>query len=309
MKSSLKLMVTAVTMSVLSSSCNLQTPATNSDSTVSTGFSMTGSGQNAVAQTDLQKLFSLFIPSAMALTPPPLVDASGSSVILDEAWIVVKNIEFHTRENDALSQNQQPTTSNDQINQVLNQLEDQGTQNKNPHMKRPHFINLLSEQPEMMGHTQIPAQGVRRLKMLLHKSDLIPQDAPEGLRGNSIYISGSLNGLHFSFSSPDRGEFRIKGPRSVQPEEDKNMLAVIKIANLFKQIDFSVLTESTDIGPNNRIPVENACPSIAPHARDLYTCIRNGLEAHAHFGKDNGDHDLDQHDDCVNDSQQTVGTN
>lgn len=308
MKSSLKLMVTGLAMSALSSSCNVQAPATNSDSTVSTGFSMTSSGQNAVAQSNVQKILSLFIPSAMALTPPPLVDASGANIVLEEAWIVVKNIEFHSREHDGRGDDQQSPTSNDPLNQFISQVQgqDQGTQDKNPHMKRPHFINLLSDQPEVMNNTQIPAQGVRRLKMLLHKSELIPQDAPEGLRGNSIFLSGSLNGMPFSFSSPDRGEFRIKGPRSVQPDENRNMLAVIKIANLFKQIDFSALSDSRDISPANKIPAVGACPNIAPEALDLYTCIRKGLEVHGHFGKDNGDNDLDHHDDCVDDIQQSV---
>jgi hypothetical protein len=308
MKSSLKLMMTGLAMSALSSSCNVQTPTKNSGSTVSTGFSITGSGQNAVAQTNVQKFLSLFIPSAMALTPPPLVDASGADIILNEAWIVVKNIEFHTHEHDDNSQDQQTPSSNDPLNQLGGQIHgnDQDTQDRNPHMKRPHFINLLSDQPEIMNNTQIPDQGVRRLKMHLHQSDNIPQDAPEGLRGNSIFLSGSLNGLPFSFSSPDRGEFRIKGPRSVQPEQNRNMLAVIKIAHLFKQIDFSAMTDARDISPTNKIPAVGACPNIAPQAVDLYTCIRNGLEVHGHFGKDNGDNDLDHHDDCVDDTQESV---
>jgi hypothetical protein len=46
----------------------------------------------------------------------------------------------------------------------------------------------------------------------------------------------------------------------------------------------------------------NPCPQIDPNAQDLYRCFRKGLEAQSRFGRDNGDKDLDQHDECVNDN-------
>jgi hypothetical protein len=279
MKNSLSFMVTTLSLSALLTSCNPQ--VLSSDSTVSTGFSVTGSGQNAVAKSDLQKFFSLFLPSAYALTPPPLLDANGASLSLDEAWIVVKKIEFHTRESELRDQNQSYGSDNIKL-------------------RGPHFINLLSDEPEVLANASLPPEGIRRLKMELHKSDTIPQGAPEGLSGNSIYFSGLVNGIPFSFSSADNSEFKIRGPKAVVPEASKKMMAVIRIAGLFSQIDLSVITSPTDISKMNRVSAVNPCPQIDPNAQDLYRCFRKGLEAQARFGRDNGDKDLDQHDECVN---------
>ena len=286
MKNSLTLMVTTLSLSALLTSCNTQNAPSNS--TVSTGFSITGSGQDTVVKSDMEKLLSLFVPSAYALTPPPLIDANGESVTLDEAWIVVKKIEFHTREQDS------------------GQDDNQSFGGDHPKLRGPHFVNLLSDEPTTVEGATLPASGVKRLKMELHKSMTIPDDAPEGLRGNSIFLSGMSHGIAFSFASSESSEFKIKGPHAVKPEASKKMMAMIKIAGLFKHIDLSVITEPVHISTENRISAENPCPLIDQQAQNLYTCFRKGLESHARFGKDNGDRELDHHDQCVQDDDNST---
>ena len=293
MKNSLTLMLATLSLSGLLASCNTQN--VESASTISTGFSMTGSGQDTVAKSDVEKLFSFFVPNAYALTPPPLMDANGESVTLDEAWIVVKKIEFHTKEEDAgprQNQGAQPRRDSQED-------EDKSFGSDHPKLRGPHFVNLLADEPTTVEGATLPASGVKRLKMELHKSITIPEGAPEGLRGNSIYLSGMSNGIAFSFASSETSEFRIKGPHSVKPEASKQMMAIIKIAGLFKRIDLSVISEPTHISKDSRIPAVNPCPLIDPQAQDLYSCFRKGLESHARFGKDNGDRELDDRDQCV----------
>ena len=96
MRKSLTSVAVCVAMSSILSSCN-NSPKTTAD-LVTTGFAVTGSGQNAVARSGMQNLFSAFIPSAMALTPPLLIDSTGLAVNLNDAWIVVKEIEFESNE-------------------------------------------------------------------------------------------------------------------------------------------------------------------------------------------------------------------
>lgn len=288
MKNALTLMVTTLSFSALITGCNNQTA--ESGSTVTTGFSITGSGQDTVVKTNMEKILSLVVPSAYALTPPPLVDANGESVTLDEAWLVVKKIEFHTKEEDSFSRQPQ-NGSQESENKCY------GSDSAN--LRGPHFVNLLSEEPTTVETAALPVSGIKRLKMELHKSLTIPEAAPEGLKGNSIYLSGMSNGIPFTFASSESSEFKIKGPHAVKPETSKKMIAMIKIAGVFKRIDLSVITQSTAISLENKIPAVNPCPLIDQDAQNLYTCFRKGLESQARFGKDNGDSELDHHDQCV----------
>lgn len=85
MKKDLTVLSVGLTMTLLLAGCNGSSSAPVSSGGVSTGMAMTGSGQNAVAQTNFQKFFSLFVPSAIALSPPLLVDSTSLSVTLSEA--------------------------------------------------------------------------------------------------------------------------------------------------------------------------------------------------------------------------------
>jgi hypothetical protein len=246
----------------LLTSCNSSDPSA-SKNVVTTNFAITGSGMNATAST------SWFFPSAYALTPPPLVDANMANVDLLEAWIVVKHVHFF-RTADPSAQ----STSAD-------------------HYQGPFFVDLLDGTPEPFGQIRMYTDGLRQVKMLLHKATSLPAGVPAALNGNSMYFRGQVNGFAFTYSSDDTTDFQVYGANAVYPENGKSLMMTIRIADLFKKIDLSAITADTDISASNRVSATDPCPEIFPGATNLYTCFRQGMNKEAKFGKDNGDDDLD----------------
>lgn len=245
---------------------------------VVTNFAITGSGQDAVARNIIQKSFTWFIPTAVALTPPALEDSNGTVVDLNAAWIVLKKIQFNS-----------------------NETSDPGEgENYSEHYKGPYFIDLLSNTPVSFGKIRLPESGLRRVKMLLHKDNNVPVSAPAELNGKSIYLNGMVNSHNFIYVADDTTDFQISGPNAVMPEEGKDLLAVIRLADIFKKIDLSGISADTTISSASRFPAVNPCPLIHAPASDLYTCFIKGIAMEAKFGKDNGDKDLDGSDDTVN---------
>ena len=276
MKTSLKFLATGMTMSLLLAGCN-QSGSPISGGGVRTGLTMTGSGQPAVAQTNVQKMFSLFVPSAVALTPPLLVDSTSLSVNLTEAWIVIKEIEFESQEVAGGAE------------QDGNEVEFQG----------PYFVDLLSDAPISFGDAVLPSSGIRRVKMKLHEADSLPASVPVQLNSKSVYFSGTVNGVAFSYAADDSTELEIGGSNPVVPNTAQDMLIVIRMAELFKKIDLSSIVGATDIHAGNRVNAVNPCPLIDASANNLYTCFRNGLSTEGNFGNDDGDKDLDINDETV----------
>jgi len=262
---------------MLLASCNLGGGAPVSGGGVRTSLTMTGSGMDAVAQSNSQRLFSLFIPTAVALTPPLLVDSTGQTVNLNEAWVVIKEIEFEA-----------------------NEVADSGEQDgEEVEFEGPYFVDLLSDSPVSFGDAVIPANGIRRIKMKLHEAESLPAGAPLDLNSKSIYFSGSVNGVNFSYAADDSTELEIGGPNPILPSSAKDMLVVIRIADLFKKINLSSIISPTDIHAGNRVNIAGACPLIDASANDLYTCFRKGLSTEGNFGNDDGDKDLGPEDETV----------
>lgn len=276
MKANVKMAATGVLMALLSVGCN-QGGSPVSGGGVTTGLTMTGSGQPAIASTNMQKFMSLIMPSAIALTPPALVDSNNANVTLSEAWVVIKEIEFEASE-------------------VAGASEVDGQEVE---FKGPFFVDLLSDAPVSFGDAIVPASGIRRVKMKLHEADTLPGSVPVQLTSKSIYFNGSVNGVNFSYAADDSTELEIAGPNPIVPTSAKDMLIVIRMADLFKKIDLSSIVAPTDIHAGNRISVANACPLIDPSANDLYTCFRKGLSSEGNFGNDDGDKDLDVNDETV----------
>lgn len=275
MKTSLKCLVTGLSFSFFLAGCN-QGGSPSGDGVI-TGLAMTGSGQPAVALSNSQKLFSLFIPSAVALTPPLLVDSTSLNVNLTEAWVVIKEIEFESHEVAGDSE------------QDGNEIEFQG----------PYFVDLLSNAPISFGDAVVPATGLRRVKMKLHEADTLPGSVPVELASKSIYLSGTVNGVAFTYAADDSTELEISGANPIVPNSTHDMLIVIRMADLFKKINLSSINISTDIHAGNRVNVAGACPLIDASANDLYTCFRKGFSTEGNFGNDDGDSDLDINDESV----------
>jgi hypothetical protein len=257
---------------IIFSSCN--SSSSKKSSTVTTNFAVTGSGQDALVYNNFQSAFSMFFPSAMAFSPAMIEDANGSQVDLTEAWIVLKKIQF----NSSQTANESDTA----------------------HYQGPFFIDLLRDAPAPFGEITLPAVGLRRVKMLLHKDNHVPEHAPTELSGKSIYLKGTINSHEFTYAADDTTDFEISGPHAVVPEEGKDLLAVIRLADLMKKIDLSGITSDTAITSSSRFPAVNPCPEIHATAFDLYTCFKKGIALEAKFGKDNGDLDLDSEDEVVN---------
>lgn len=275
MGKSLALLMLSTAVLTLGVGCKPQAAA--SKPSVQTSLFMTGSGSKNVVQTNTQKFLSLFVPTASALTPPLLLDATGLSVNLNEAWVVVQEVEFKTTETASAGENLQ------------HEIEFHG----------PFYVDLLSNAPSSFGVASLPVEGIRRIKMQLHAADALPASAPVALTGNSMYLSGSVNGVAFTYSSADSTEFEIGGPNPVVPNSASDLLTVIRIGNLFEKINLSSIAVATNISAGNRVAVANPCPLIDASAVDLYTCFRKGLATEANFGNDNGKKDLDANDETV----------
>ena len=252
---------------------------TASAAKISSSFKMTGSSATAtVANYKKPSLWNLLVNLAQAMVPTSLVDSTGTSITLTSAWTVIKEIEFKAEES---------TGAEDAEAEV--------------EFKGPYFVNLLSQAPVTLDTQLVTQKNIKRIKMKLEAThSSLPSDAPAGLANNSIYIAGSVGGNNFVFQLDDGTEMQIAGPNGFQPSENSELLVEIKLANIFKQINLSSVTNNEIIDHNNRHAGSNLCSSIDSSANDLYTCIRKGLEVHADFGIDkNGDDSLDSNDDHV----------
>ena len=129
--------------------------------------------------------------------------------------------------------------------------------------------------------------------MKLHSSGgVVPSGAPSQLSSNSIYLVGVVGARNFTFQLNDSTEINIGGANPVLPVDGGSLLIEVNLANIFKQINLSTVTNNELISASARHAGTNLCIAIDPSASDIYTCIRKGLEKHANFGKDsdgNGD--------------------
>lgn len=274
MKNVLKTVIAGVATISMGCAKNSDTP------TVTTSLVMTGSGQaSTLAKYKIQHPWlSMFMPSAVALTPPALVDSQNATVNLTKAWIVIKEIEFKATETADAAESAD--------------VEFQG----------PYYVDLLSAAPSSLGSAEVPAATYRRIKMKLEKGATLPADAPAGLSGNSIYLEGTVAGNQFTYVSDDGTEFQIGGAGGMDLSSNANLLVAIKVSDLFKMIDLSSVTNGMAISSTNRVAGSNLCPLIDASAADLYTCFRKGLEKAGKFGKDDdGDHEMEAGEDEVHD--------
>lgn len=251
----------------------------NNQAQVTSSFKMTGSSAAAtVAKNERpQSIWGLLLNKAYALIPSSLQDSSGLPITLNQAWTVVKEIEFKSEESAGAEDSEV-------------EVEFQG----------PYVVDLLSTTPMVLDTQQISEKAIKRIKMKLHKAESLPAGAPAGLINNSIFLSGVVGSNNFTFQLDDSTELQIAGPNSFQPSANSELLVEIQLANIFKQINMSTVTNNEVISSAHRHSGSNLCNGIDPSANDIYTCVRKGLEKHANFGQDNdGDDDLDSNDSKV----------
>ena len=190
---------------------------------------------------------------------PSLSDKTNRVVSVSNAFIAVKNIQFKT---------------------ILNEKE--FDLEKNAHYKGPFYIDLLSDNPKPFGEITLPDSGVTSFRMLLHKGEDLPDDPSFSIMDdNSIFLSATVNGVAFTFAADYTANFEIQKFPAVIPDPGKNLVLVIKLADLFKKINLSAISSPKDIRSHNRIPAIDPCPTIEQGAEDLYTCFIKGLAAEA----------------------------
>ena len=266
-------LIAVATLGTLSTSC-----APKQEKQIAASFKMTGSSSPAtVAANEKPSFLRMLMQEAQAFMPSTLRDSSGLTITLTNAWTVLKEVEFKTEE--------------------INGVEDSEIEVE---FTGPYVIDLLANAPLILDTQLIAEKPIRRIKMKFHKAETLPSGSPAGLLNNSIYLTGTVGANSFTLQMDDSTEVQIAGPNGFEPRQGSEMLVEIQLANIFKQINMSTITNGQIINNASRHPGVNLCPSIDASANDIYTCMRKGLEKHANFGMDNdGDDDLDSVDSKV----------
>ena len=240
----------------------------------------TGSASVAtVAKNMFQKLLLTVLPRAQALPPPAtMVDAVGNTVVLNQAWYSIGEIEFKYEETAGGGE-----TDGDSVE-----------------FAGPYSIDLFSSTPTVFASGYISTDQIRRLKFKLKKTLVLPTGAPADFMNRSLYLSGTVNGHTLVYYTEEETQAEVAGPNLVNALNNSDLLMEFKTANLIKRIDLSAVTANVIINEGNRIPATNPCPNIEPSANDLYTCFRKGLEKESNFGRDeDGDNQLDLSEESV----------
>lgn len=229
-------------------------------------LAVTSSSASAtVVKSGPNKLIDLLMPKAYAYPPPAtLLDSVGSTVVIQSVWINIEKIEFK----------QQELADVDEVDG--SDVEFQG----------PYVIDLLAAAPSPIDAGRIAVGQLRRIKVKLARVATLPVGAPAGLLTKSIYISGTVNGHSFSYSTQDETVIEIAGPQLVSAVENSTLLLELQTANLIKKMNLSSITVNTDIDDSNHVTAPSPCPNIDASAVDLFTCFRKGFETESNLGRD-----------------------
>ena len=274
-----KYFITALSLTLIQCQQGKNENTTSGNPLVAMAVTSSSSNSTVANHYKPKSLIDLFIPKSFAFpAPSTLLDSSGQSVQLNYNWVNIGQIEFKAQET----------------------AESEETDGSDIKFEGPYAIDLFSSSPETLGTNTLSLNQVRRIKIKLIRTTSSVSNAPTGLIGKSIYISGTINGHSFSFSTTDESEIQVSGPSAISPVNNKALLLEIKTADLIRKINLSTITSTTNIDDSNRMSASNPCPSIDSSANDLYTCFRKGLETEANLGRDdNGDFRLDAEEESV----------
>lgn len=258
-------------------SCDSKTENTTTGNPM-VSLAMTSSSQPPTVANHFH-LIDLLIPKAFAYPPPAsMVDSAGNTVVIDSIWANFGQIEF------------KPTELPDGSEVDGDNIEFSGQ----------YIVNLTSGSPSNFVTGQIASPSIRRIKMKLVRAQTIPIDAPAGMIGKSIFISGTVNSHAFSYSTEDESVIEIAGPNLVTATTNSTVLIELQTANLIKRMDLSAITTTTHISDSNRVVATNPCANIEGSSTDLFTCFYKGIEKESNIGRDDdGDFQLDQEEDSV----------
>lgn len=262
--------------------CSEKTESTSTGNPL-VSFSVTGSAQSATVAMKIKNIWQFIalniLKTANAFPPPnSLVDAVSNSVVLNQMWLSIGEIEFKMDEIDSGSE--VPEVEND--------------------FTGPYTIDLFDAAPVTLQSGNVSASALRRIKIQLTRTSALPAGAPAELLNNSVVLSGTVNGNTFSFVTEEETTFEVSGPNAVNLSDNASVLLQINTANLIKRIDLSAISTSMVISDSNKVPATNPCPLIDASANDLFTCFRKGLESESKLGKDdNGNFEIEDSEESV----------
>lgn len=262
---------------MVSISCQKSENTTTGNPFVS--LAVTSSSANATVVKLRHNMMDLLMPKAFAYPPPAsLLDAVGNTVVIQSVWINIEKIEFKQLE-----------------------LADVGeVDGSDVEFQGPYSIDLLAASPVPIDAGRVSLGQLRRIKVKLARVAALPVGAPAGFLTKSIYISGTVNGNSFSYSTQDETVVEIAGPQLVSVVENSTLLLELQTANLIKKIDLSSINSTVNIEDSNRVPVAGPCTNIDASASDLFTCFRKGFETESNLGRDDdNDFQLDPEEDAV----------
>ena len=242
-------------------------------------LAMTSSSANATVAQFKKTIWDLVIPKSYAFPPPAtLLDSAGNTIVIQNIWVNFGQIEFKA---DEVASGSEVDGDDIEFNST-------------------YAIDLLSNTPQAFASGQINLNGLRRIKVKLTKTLSLPSGAPSGFLGKSIYISGTVNGHSFSYSTQDESVVEIAGPQLVTAVENKTILLELQTANLIKKMNLSAITATTNIDDSNRVSFANPCSQIDNSSTDLFNCFYKGFEKESNIGRDDdGNFQLDPNEDKV----------
>ncbi len=242
-------------------------------------LAITSSAANSTVAKGNKTLWDLLIPKSFAYPPPAILsDAVGSSVTINSIWLNFRQIEFKINEVNSGSEMDGDSIEFDNV----------------------FSVDLLSNSPQPFVAGNVSITSLRRIKIKLAKTTTLPTGAPSGFLGKSVFISGTVNGHAFTYSTENETIIEVAGPTLLAVIENKTLLVELKIANLVKRINLSAITASTNINDSNRVLVSNPCANIEVGAADLFTCFFKGIGKESNLGRDDdGDYVIDADEDAV----------
>lgn len=276
---SVKLIFKFILIALISSSCAKKDPGTSTGNPM-VELTMTSSNNVAtVAKSFLHLLINSLIPPTFAKLPPnSMVDSQGNNVTISKFWISLGEMEFKLEE----------TASSEESAEVS--------------FTGPYSIDMLSDTISPLATSAISTNQFRRLKYKLKKFTSVPNNAPADVLNNAIYISGTVNGNPFIYTTSSEVENSIAGPSAVQAPDQSRILVQLQLANLIKKINLSGINSptTTNINEANRLSGSTVCPSVDTSLTDVYTCFLKGFESESNIGRD------DNKDGELNSSESTV---
>ena len=270
--------ITAVLVVLMTYGC--QKPSENT-TTGNPFVSVAITSSSANATVAKNSIWDLILKKSYAYPPPAsMPDASGNVVVVNSIWINFGRIEFKF---DELAGGSEVDGDSVQFDGV-------------------YAIDMLSSSPQSFVSGNINISLMRRVKLKLEKAITLPAGAPSGFLGKSIFVSGTVNGNAFTYSTEDETVIEISGPTLLSAITNSTILIELQIANLIKKTNLSAITSTTNIDDNNRVAVTNPCAGIESGASDLFTCFYKGLEKESDLGRDDdGDFVIDPEEVSVND--------